>query len=135
MGKFSTGAAAALVLSLLFSGTAFAQSIDLRMNGISDNPDDITLGQGNVIYTVSVYNATGSSTATNVILTNTLPTSATYVSSSATGGGACNDVGGGQVACTWATLNAFTSVTATITVTPGTGGTNTFTGSVTGDQS
>src|SRR5687767_10171810 len=112
MRKFSTSAAAAIVCALLFCGAAFGQSIDVRMNGISDNPDDITLGQGNVVYTVSVYNATGSSTATNVILTNTLPTSATYVSSTATGSGSCSDIGGGQVACTWPTLNAFTTATA-----------------------
>ncbi len=134
MRKFSTSAVAAIVCSLLFCGAAFAQSIDLQMNGISDNPPDITLGQGNVQYTVNIYNSTGSSTATNVVLTNTLPTSATYVSSSATGSGVCGDIGGGQVECTWPTLNAFNSATATIIVTPGAGGTNTFTASVTGDQ-
>src|SRR5688572_24707821 len=111
MRKFSTSAVAAIVCALLFCGAAFGQSIDLQINGMSDNPNDITLGQGNVTYTVNVYNSTASSTATNVILTGTLPTSAAYVSSSATGSGACSDAGGGQVSCTWPTVNAFTTVT------------------------
>src|SRR5688572_12664353 len=96
MRKFSTSAAAAVVFALLFCGTAIGQSIDLQMNGISDNPNDITLGQGNVIYTVGIYNATGSSTATNVTLTNTLPASAVLVSATASGSGSCTDLGGGQ---------------------------------------
>src|SRR5688572_23870885 len=118
MRQFSTSAAAAVVFALLFGGSALAQSIDLQITGIGDSVDNITLGQGNVTYTVNLYNATGSSTATNVDLAVTLPASASYVSSSASGTGICADAGGGQVTCSWPTLNAFNSLTATITVTP-----------------
>ena len=123
-------ALAAIVL--VFSVAAFGQSIDLQLYTISDNPADITLGQGTVTYTVTVYNASGS-TATNVILTNTLPTSSTYSSSTASGTGSCSN-GGTEVTCTWPSIGASTLVTATITVTPGVGGANTLTASVTGDQ-
>src|SRR5687768_3465466 len=133
MRKFSTSAAAAVVFSLLVCSSALAQTIDLRVNSLSDSPGDITLGQGDVTYTIYLYNSTNA-TATNVVLTNTLPASSTYVSSTASGTGSCVNSGGGVVTCTWPTQAAFTSPSATITVTPGAGGTNTLTASVTGDQ-
>ena len=129
MSRYPFVAAAALLLCLSVSASVAAQSVDLRINSISDNPTDITLGQGNVTYTVGIYNAS-STGATNVVLTNTLPASAVYVSSTVANGGTCVDAGGGTVTCSWPTIGAFNSYNATITVTPGAGGTNSFTASV-----
>src|SRR5688572_1549172 len=134
MRTFST-VAVAIVISLLCCGAALAQSIDLQVSDITDSVTNITLGQGNVTYTVYVYNGTGATTATNIALANTLPTSSTYVSSSASGTGSCIDLGGGQVSCSWPTLSGGNTVSATITVTPGAGGTNIFSATVSGDQS
>ena len=133
MRMFSRRAAAAVVFTVLFGGTAFAQSVDLLVSSMSDSPDPITLGQGNVTYTVSAYNNTSASTATNVVLTSSLPASATYVSGVASGSGLCS-LSGSDVVCSWPSLAAFNTVTATITVTPGAGGANTMTSVVSGDQ-
>ncbi|MEZ4706746.1 MAG: choice-of-anchor D domain-containing protein [Caldilineaceae bacterium] len=67
-------------------------------------------------YTLTVFN-TGSVAASNVVLTDQLPSGVTYNSASATAGGACNQ-SAGTVTCTWATLASGTSATVTITVTP-----------------
>src|ERR1051326_6627018 len=84
----------------LFAVTPLAaQNADLQITGVSDSPDPITLGLGNVTYTVSFTNA-GPSSATNVTLTNIIPSSSTFVSASATVGGSCGN-SAGTVTCTW----------------------------------
>jgi uncharacterized repeat protein (TIGR01451 family) len=133
MGNLRSGAVTALLISLFVCGAAFGQAIDLRINSITDSPDQITLSQGNVTYSLSVTNNTASTTATNVILSATLPPSSAYVSSSATNSGSCSE-SGGVVTCSWATLPAFNTYSASIVVTPGAGGANVLSASLTGDQ-
>ena len=116
----------------LTENTTVNATINLGVTGISDNPTDITLGQGNVTYTINTYNYS-TSKATNPVLTATLPASSTYVSHTVTGGGTCGE-SGGVLTCTWAQQNAFTGYTATVTVTPGAGGTNTISASIVADQ-
>src|SRR5688572_10899304 len=115
----------AVVVVLFAAVPAFAQ-VDLQITGISDSPNDVTLGTGdNVQYFVNTFNASASA-ATNAQLSANLPGSAAFVSANATGGGVCNE-SGGVVTCTWATYAASASFSATIVVTPGTAGTNTLT--------
>lgn len=64
----------------------------------SDNPDPVTYGQ-NVTYTVTVTNS-GPSPATNVVLTDTLPASVTFVS--VTPGAPTCTHSTGTVTCNWA---------------------------------
>jgi uncharacterized repeat protein (TIGR01451 family) len=116
----------------LSEGTTVNATINLGVTGISDSPADITLGQGNVTYTISTYNYS-SSKATNPVLTLNLPASSTYVSHTVSNSGTCTPAGG-VVTCTWAQQNAFTSYSVTVTVTPGVGGTNTLTASIAADQ-
>ena len=112
--------------------TTVNATIDLAVTGTSDSPTDITLGQGNVTYTINTYNYT-SSKATNPVLTVNLPASSSYVSHTASNSGSCTP-SGGVLTCTWSQQNGFTSHTVTVTVTPGAGGTNTLTASIAGDQ-
>ena len=116
----------------LSEGTVVNATINLAVTGISDNPADITLGQGNVTYTISTYNYT-SSKATNPVLTVNLPASSTYVSHSVTNSGTCSETGG-VLTCNWSVQNAYTGNTVTVTVTPGAGGTNTLTATIAADQ-
>ncbi|HEX6086665.1 MAG TPA: hypothetical protein VF266_19195, partial [Thermoanaerobaculia bacterium] len=112
--------------------TTVNATIDLAVTGTSDSPSDITLGQGNVTYSISTYNYTNSR-ATNPVLTVNLPASSSYVSHTATNSGSCTP-SGGVLTCTWAQQNGFNANTVTVTVTPGAGGTNTLTASIAGDQ-
>jgi uncharacterized repeat protein (TIGR01451 family) len=106
--------------------------IDLRVTGVSGSPSNITLGTGNVTYTVTIFNGS-TSQGTNPVLTVTLPASSTHVSSSVTGGGSCGEAAG-VVTCNWTTIPSSNNFTATIVVTPTAGGTLTASASVTGDQ-
>ncbi|HSY49460.1 MAG TPA: LamG-like jellyroll fold domain-containing protein [Thermoanaerobaculia bacterium] len=123
--------ATALIAAL--PGAAFATSVDLSIYSITGSPDPITLGTGNVTYSVGIYNSS-SSTGTNVVLTNALPASSTYVSSSATNSGSCSQ-SGGTVTCSWASIPAGSVYFATIVVTPTAGGALTLSSSVTGTES
>ncbi len=123
-----------LAVLLLSTTAAFGQTVDLRITSINDSIDPITLGTGDVTYTVSVQN-NSSNTATNAILTVTLPASATFVSASASNGGSCGAPSGGVLTCNWTgNLLAFNGRSATITVTPTAGGVMTLSGSVVCDQ-
>src|SRR5205085_2804504 len=98
------------------SATVNAQ-IDLSINSLSVSPDPITLGTGDVQYTVYVYNSS-SSQATSVVLTNTLPTNSTFVSATTpVGSGSCAQ-SAGTVTCNWASIPAGNNYYAYITVTP-----------------
>src|SRR5213596_1807706 len=122
--------ASALIAALPHA--AFAASVDLNIYTMTGTPDPITLGTGNVTYTVGINNAS-TSTGTSVVLTNTLPASSTYVSSSATNSGTCSQ-SGGTVTCSWPSISAGNSYTATIVVTPNAGGTLTLSSNVTGSE-
>ena len=113
--------------------TAFAASVDLNIYSMNGSPDPITLGTGNVTYTVNINNAS-TSAGTNVVLTNTLPASSTYVSSTASGSGTCSQ-SAGTVTCSWPSIGAGSFNSATIVVTPTAGGALTLSSSVTGTES
>src|SRR5437588_255066 len=106
--------------------------VDLQVYSVSATPDPITLNTGNVTYTVQVYNPS-SSTSTNTVLTNTLPSNATYVSSSATNSGSCSQ-SGGTVTCSWSSIPAGNVYSATIVVTPTAGGSMTLSANVSGTE-
>ena len=99
---------------------------------ISDSPDPRVLAAGNVTYTASISSST-SSKATNPLLTFTLPTPATYVSTTPSTGGSCSQAAG-VVSCTWADIAAFATRSATIVITPTAAGQITATGTVSADQ-
>src|SRR5437763_14496156 len=104
------------VLIAALPGAAFATSVDLNIYSMTGSPDPITLGTGNVTYTVQINNAS-TSAGTNVVLTNTLPASSSYVSSIATSSGSCSQ-SGGTVTCSWASIPANNFYSATIVVPP-----------------
>lgn len=81
----------------------------------SGSPDPVTAGS-NLTYTVTVTNK-GPTTATSVTLTDTLPSSATFLSASP---GCTNN--GGTVTCDLGDLGNGTSTSVEIVVTPGTAG-------------
>ena len=90
----------------------------------SDAPDPVGLGDP-LTYTLVVTNY-GPSGATRVVLTDTLPDSTSYVSSSA----GCDEELG-RVVCNLAALDSDTGAQVTIVVTPALGGTMTNTATVT----
>jgi len=107
--------------------------IDLRTTSVSGSPSNITLGTGDVTYTISVFNGS-SSAGTNPALTITLPANSAYVSSSVTGSGGTCTPGTGTVTCNWPSIAASNTFFATIVVTPTAGGTLTLSASIAGDQ-
>ncbi|HVR38876.1 MAG TPA: hypothetical protein VMU84_07245, partial [Thermoanaerobaculia bacterium] len=118
----------------LSQSTTVNAQIDLRVSSVSDTPDPITLGTGDVTYFVNTINDS-TSKATNTFLTITLPASSTFVSATANSGGTCGAPSAGVLTCNWAgDLNAFNGRQATITVTPTAGGTMTLSATVGGDQ-
>jgi len=107
--------------------------IDLRVTGVSGSPSNVTLGTGNVTYTVSIFNGS-TSQGTNPVLTVTLPANSTFVSASVTGTGGTCTPGTGTVTCNWPSIGASNTFFATIVVTPTAGGTLTLSASIAGDQ-
>ena len=97
---------------------------------ITDSPDPVVLGDGqNVNYTIFVNND-GSTAATGVVLTNTLPSSFTFIAVSTTSG-SCGQANG-VITCNLGTV--VDSATVTITARPTALGTFTDTVSVTGNE-
>jgi uncharacterized repeat protein (TIGR01451 family) len=124
----------AFVVLLFLSTAAFGQSVDLRVSNLFDSIDPITLGTGDVTYTATIFNGSGTA-ATNPVLTITLPASSTFVSASANLSGTCSAPGGGTLTCSWTgTFPASNTRQATIVVTPTSGGVMSLTASVAGDQ-
>jgi len=109
----------------------FATNVDLRVVSVSGSPNPITLNTGNITYTVQVFNAESTTAGTSPVLTSTIPSSSTYVSSSATGGGSCSQ-SAGTVTCNWSTIPASSNYFVTIVVTPTAGGSLTLSSSVSG---
>src|SRR4051812_19372271 len=109
----------------------FAANVDLRVVGVTGSPNPITLNTGNITYSVQVFNADGTTTGTSPVLTSTIPSSSTYVSSSATGGGSCSQ-SAGTVTCNWATIPASNNYFVSIIVTPTAGGSLTLSSSGSG---
>ena len=80
----------------------------------TDNPDPVTLGS-NLTYTVTVTNS-GLDEATEVTVTDTLPSSVTYMSATPSQG-SCLE-GGGIVTCNLGNLSNGSQASITIVVTP-----------------
>ncbi|MEA2339634.1 MAG: hypothetical protein QOE82_3641, partial [Thermoanaerobaculia bacterium] len=112
---------------------AVQAQVDLRVSSVTGSPSNITLATGDVTYSVSIFNGSGTS-GTSPVLTMTLPGSSTYVSASVTGGGSCGQAAG-TVTCNWASIPASNTFTATVVVTPTAGGTLTLNASVSGVES
>ena len=79
----------------------------------NDSADPVGVGE-QLTYSIFVFNE-GSSTATDVEVTDDLPNGVTLVSATASGAGVCNSTD--PVVCSWATFDPFSSETVTIVVT------------------
>ena len=97
---------------------AIVQEADLAVVK-SDSPDPVAVGS-NLAYTVTVTN-NGPATSTSVVLTDTLPVSTTFVTSTPSQG-SCSQ-SGGTVTCNLGSLANGATATVTIVVTPTTTGT------------
>ena len=93
----------------------------------TDAPDPVQVGQP-LTYTLAVQNL-GSTTATNVVATDTLPASVTFVSANSTQGTCA--LAGSTVTCAIGTLPGLAQATITIVVIPTTAGTISNTATVT----
>ena len=86
----------------------------------SDTPDPVTVGN-QLTYTLTISN-NGPDTATNVVVTDTLPGSFEFVSATPSSGGTCTTPGvgelGGTVSCTFPSLSPNNTATVTIVVIP-----------------
>lgn len=98
----------------------------------SDAPDPINLGAGNVTYTLTVTN-NGPGAANNVVVTDTLPGSATFVSATPSQG-ACPAPAGGVLTCNLGAINNGLNATITVVATPTATGTLTNTASATANE-
>jgi uncharacterized repeat protein (TIGR01451 family) len=94
------------------------------------SPNPVTEGTP-LLYSLAVTN-NGPATATNVTVTDTLPSSVIYLASTTTQG-ACSEAGG-TVTCLLGTMNSAGTATISILTIPGTPGIITNTGNVTADQ-
>jgi uncharacterized repeat protein (TIGR01451 family) len=102
-----------------------AEQADLEISK-ADSPDPVTVGD-NLTYTITVTNL-GPDAATNVVVTDTLPSGVRFVSASPE----CVHAAG-VVTCNLGTIPAGDSVTITIVVTPTARGTISNTATVTSD--
>lgn len=126
------GATYTMVSSLSGAGAAYsiAASADLSLQ-LASNPASTTPGQ-NVSYMATVTNNDTQVTATNLTLTDTLPTGTSFVSA-AGAGGSCSEANG-AVTCTLASLSAGADWKPSITVTAASAGSLKDTAAVTADQ-
>lgn len=117
-------------LGSVFSVTGTGADLSIAQ---TDAPDPVTLGQGNVTYTVTVSNA-GPASATAVTLTDTMPASATFVTATASQG-SCPAPAAGVLTCNLGTINNGANATISIVVTPTAAGTMNNSVSVTAAES
>jgi uncharacterized repeat protein (TIGR01451 family) len=89
------------------------QIIDLQLNSFSGSPSSVAVGQ-DVTYTIQVSNPSGGPDAPNVTVTQTYPSSFTFVSASSTAG--CS-AGAGTATCTLGALSAGGTATVTLVFT------------------
>jgi uncharacterized repeat protein (TIGR01451 family) len=106
--------------------------IDLQVFNVTGSPDPITFASGNVTFSVQLFNAS-TSQGTNPVLTITLPSSSTFVSTSASSGGTCTH-SAGTVTCSWASIPASNNFFGTVVVTPMIPGTLTLSASAAGTE-
>jgi uncharacterized repeat protein (TIGR01451 family) len=124
------GALAALCALVLINwpsgATAAVGPTDLSLTK-SDSPDPVAVG-GTLTYTIQVTNPnpSGGNDASNVVVTDTLPSKVDFVSAT---GGTCQQ-SGGKVTCDLGQVNAATTATVTIVVKPKKAGTLSNTASV-----
>jgi uncharacterized repeat protein (TIGR01451 family) len=95
------------------------------------SPNPVTVG-GTLTYTITVNNG-GPSTATNVMLTDTLPASVSFASATPSQGSCTHS--GGTVNCNLSSIADGGLATVTITVTPNAAGTITNTATVSANES
>ena len=103
----------ALLGAGLWAGAAFAQSADLLINH-SDSPDPGPAG-GIFTYTMRVDNNSATDTALNVVLTDTLPSSAVFIDAVTTAG-ACTALVGTTFSCNLGSIAPLANQTVTLRV-------------------
>ena len=128
---FGMAGALAVVLALVLinwpsGATAAVGPTDLSLTK-SDSPDPVAVG-GTLTYTIRVTNPnlSGGNDASNVVVTDTLPSQVDFVSAT---GGTCQR-SGSKVTCDLGQVNAATTATVTIVVKPKKEGTLSNTASV-----
>jgi uncharacterized repeat protein (TIGR01451 family) len=128
---FGMAGALAVVLALVLinwpsGATAAVGPTDLSLTK-SDSPDPVAVG-GTLTYTIRVTNPnpSGGNDASNVVVTDTLPSQVDFVSAT---GGTCQR-SGSKVTCDLGQVNAATTATVTIVVKPKREGTLSNTASV-----
>lgn len=117
-----------LLIALMTTHQAYAALVDIVVNQ-SDSPDPIAAG-GLLTYTIAVTN-NGPDDATGVVLTDTIPASTTFVSSS-TSKGSCS--GNPSITCNIGALANGETATVVIRVIPNNVGTITNTASTTRNE-
>jgi len=115
--------------SNLISALARSSGADLSV-AVTGAPDPVVIGDG-LTYTITVTN-NGPATATDVIVTDSLPASVTFVSATPSQGTSTYDRG--EVVSALGTLIADATATVQVVVTPTAAGAITNTASVTADQ-
>jgi uncharacterized repeat protein (TIGR01451 family) len=122
--SITTNAASATVVV----GTSNSVDMSIAKTG---TPNPVTEGTL-LTYTLTVTNNSTTTSATNVTVTDTLPSVVTYLSTNATQG-SCSEAGG-TVTCLLGTMANSTTATISILTIPGASGIVTNTATVTADQ-
>jgi uncharacterized repeat protein (TIGR01451 family) len=126
----------ASILGALWSGPSARADTDadLRVSQ-SDAPDPVLVGS-DVVYTITIENVplVPATDATNVMLSDTIPSNATFVSADSADGTCGTPDGGGTLTCDLGTLASGTQATVHVTVTAAVAGLLTNQASAVADQ-